>query len=209
MSSPRLIVLVPVALAAWLSRAAARAADDQPATLRQEIAGVELAPLAVGTETAVLGYGGTLRFGRHRWPGTYWTPIQAGVFAGGEGLDQVIIAKLQTEGGFVFHSPIGAVELGLGAGAGILLMENAPYGCDGTCWSGGRWMMVSPVLRYLFRDRPTHTVGIFIRGEVPVGSAEGGGSHITDHGMAFLFGLDLAGGRGSAERSSLPVARPD
>jgi len=196
MTIQRPVVLAAAALAACLSAATARAddGDDDPVTLKQEIAGVELAPASVGTARGGLGFGATLRLGRHRWPDFYWTPVQGGFFAGGDGFDKTILVKIQTEAGWVFRSAAGALELGLGAGAGFLGMETSHSGCDGSCQVGGVGIMFSPVLRYLFLERATHTVGMFIRAEVPAGDSEKG--VLQGFGMTCLIGLDLAGGWG-------------
>jgi len=68
----RTLPVLAAAILAALSSSAARAAEagDQPVQtppLRQEIAGLELAPVSVGTAGGgSLGVGATLRLGRHR-----------------------------------------------------------------------------------------------------------------------------------------------
>ena len=194
----RSFALVLAALAAWLPCATARADDVAAVALKQEVAGVELAPLSIGTGASNLGIGGTLRLGRHRWSEFYWTPLQAGIFAGGNGFDKTILAKIQTEVGKVFALSGGALELGFGVGAGILTMQTEPYGCDGPCGVGGKGALLSPVVRYVFRDRPTHTLGLFIRAEVPFGSEGESLVYLRDFGMTTLIGLDLGGGLGGS-----------
>ena len=192
----RFFALVPAAIAAWLACATARADEpDGTVTLRQEYVGVELAALSVGTDAAGPGFGGTLRIGRRRWSHGYWTPLQFGIFAGGDDFDETIVVKAQTEAGALFHSPAGALELGLGIGGGFVGMKTSESGCDGACGTGGAGVLLSPVLRYVFHDGGTHTVGIFIRAEVPLEAKEGEALfYIRDFGWTSLIGFDLGGG---------------
>jgi hypothetical protein len=201
MSIRSLLVLAPAVFAALSSSAARGApAGENPVEtlrLRQEIAGLEVSPFSVGTGTSSLGIGATLRLGRHRWTGVYWTPVQAGFFAGGRGWKETILLKIQTELGWVHRYQIGTIEAGLGAGLGALGMQTAPTGCDGACGVGGEGVLFSPVARFLFRDRATHTVGAFIRAEIPAGRTQGESvTQLRGFGMTVLVGLDLAGGWG-------------
>lgn len=191
------VAAVLLALSGGRARADSTSDDASTVHLRQEIAGVELAPFSVGSGASDLGIGATLRLGRHRWPGFYWTPIQGGFFAGGSGFKETILMKVQTEVGLVLRYGIGTLEAGLGVGPGLVSMRTAPNGCDGSCGVGGQGIMLSPLARFLFRDRASHTVGMFIRAEVPVGSTHGESIiALRGFGMAVLCGLDLAGGWG-------------
>jgi len=200
----RTLPVLAAAILATLSTSAARAAEagDQPAhspLLRQEIAGLELMPLSVGTAGGgSLGLGATLRLGRHRWPHFFWTPVQGGLFVGGPDSERIILLKIDTEAGLVLRSDIGTIEAGLGAGWGTLSMEDRSFFCnDGSCGVGGAGIMLSPVVRFLVRERSTHTVGAFIRAAIPVGETRGDTLiYLKGFGMAFLVGLDLAAGWG-------------
>src|SRR3954453_12724507 len=101
MPTRMLLVLVsaifPASFAA-LSSSPARAAETgeksvQTPPLKQEIAGLELAPFLVGSGSSALGVGVTLRLGRHRWPGFYWTPVQGGFFRSNDHFDYSSMVK--------------------------------------------------------------------------------------------------------------------
>lgn len=202
MPARTLLVLLP-SIIAVLSTSAARAAEAgtdpvPPAPLKQEIAGVEVSPFSLGTGARSLGIGATLRLGRHRWSGFYWTPVQGGFFAGGTGWKETVMLKVQTELGLIGRSGLGAIEAGLGLGAGGLGMKNDAQPCnEGDCGVGGMGVMFSPVVRFLFRERATHTIATFIRAEIPAGTTQGESLiQLRGFGMTFLVGLDLAGGWG-------------
>lgn len=82
------------------------------------------------------------------------------------------MAHVQTEGGLVVPGTDRRLEIGLGAGAGILAMK---YGddCDGSCDVGGAGALLSLVARYLFVDRPHFTAGASVRAVMPLNRARG------------------------------------
>ncbi|HEX2657536.1 MAG TPA: hypothetical protein VHU40_04660 [Polyangia bacterium] len=166
--------------------------------LKQEVAGLELSPVSLGTGARSVGVGATLRLGRHRWPGIYWTPIQVGFFAGGPGWKETVLFVAQTEAGLVRRFGLGTIEAGLGVGPGALGMKNDVQPCnEGDCGVGGMGVMFSPVIRFLLRERATHTIATFVRAEIPAGTTQGETTiNLRGFGMTFLFGLDLAGGWG-------------
>ena len=197
-----LLVLVPSIFAAlFSSRAWGAETGETPAPispLRQEIAGLELAPLSVGTGSSALGVGVTLRLGRHRWPGFYWTPVQGGFFRSNGHFDETSMLKVQTEVGLVRRYRLGTIEAGLGVGPGMLGIEDKSYPCnEGSCGVGGAGVLFSPVVRFLFQERTTHTIAAFVRAEIPAGTTHGDWLvFLEGFGTAFLFGLDLGGGWG-------------
>jgi hypothetical protein len=107
-----------------------------------------------------------LRLGRHRWATSYWTPLQAGLFLAGDDFEEVISARIQTEGGAIFPVGGAALEAGLAAGPGILAVTYAS-GCDGPCNLGGGGLVLSPVLRYLFRASAPFALGAVLRADIP------------------------------------------
>jgi len=143
----------------------------------QEVVGLELTPtsFALGSpsdgrpdpQRARLGLGGVLRFGRHRWDSSYWTPVQAGLYLAGDGFDKVISARIQTEVGRVFRFGGTALEAGLAAGPGILAVQY-PGACDGNCNLGGFGLEISPVVRYLVHTAAPYTLGAVLRAEIPL-----------------------------------------
>jgi len=198
---PRMHFFLVLAIFAALSSSPAHAAEtgETPAPtprLRQEIAGIELAPLSVGTGSSALGVGVTLRLGRHRWPGFYWTPLQGGFFVSNGHFDETRMLKVQTEVGVVGRFNLGTIEAGLGVGPGLLGIEDKSHFCnEGPCGVGGEGVLFSPVVRFLLRERATHTVAAFVRAEIPAGATNGDSLvRLYGFGTAFLFGLDLAGG---------------
>jgi hypothetical protein len=141
-----------------------------------------------------LGVGGMLRFGRHRWSRGYFTPVELGGFVTVSG-DLVISLRALTEGGAVFRGGLGVLEVGLGVGAGLLGIAHGDNHCDGTCLIGGKGVLLSPVVRYLFNDTTRVPVGIVLRGEVPLLEPSGGGfGYFTGWGSQVLLGLDLGVG---------------
>lgn len=176
--------------------ALALAADAPSGFLQQEVVGLELHALSIVQGNGVsprpgLGIGGMARLGRHRWTQAYFTPVQAGLFVGGTEGD-VISARVLTEGGAVLHTGAGALEIGLGAGVGILGIRYGENRCDGACRIGGKGVLLSPVVRFLFREATSVPVGVVLRAEVPLlepsGSAFG---YFTGWGTQVLLGLDV------------------
>jgi hypothetical protein len=186
---------VAVALNAGDARAQS---GEGPALLRQESVGLELTPFA-GLRTnsgssVTAGLGGAVRLMRHRWGAGYWTPIQAGLFVGGDGLTHVILAHVMTEGGAVLRAGSVALEVGLGLGAGILGIAVGDT-CDGTCRAGGKGAFVSPVVRLLFREAAPYSLGVVLRAEVPLAVPSGEGfGYFVAYGTMVLLGFDVAYG---------------
>jgi hypothetical protein len=189
-----------------LAGAGAHATGESPTSpLRQEAVGLELNPVAVfrsdnppwiPDDSGVhFGLGGSVRLLRHRWNGGYWTPLQAGLFLGGAGFTGEILAQVMTEGGAVLRLRDLTLEMGLGVGAAILAIRVA-NGCDGSCSVGGEGAFISPVLRVLFHETTPYTLGIAIRGEVPLSTPHGEvfGTYVG-YGATVLAGLDVAYGR--------------
>jgi hypothetical protein len=180
---------------------AAGVAAPSRGPLRQEIVGVEVHTLSLAQGDGVssrpsLGLGAMFRLGRHRWSRGYLTPIQAGVFVGNptESGPDVISARVMTEGGAIFRGDAGVLELGLGAGAGILAIVSG-NGCDGSCNVGGKGVILSPVARLVFRESTHVPIGIVLRGEVPVATPTGAGwGYFTGYGTQVMVGLDVGVG---------------
>jgi hypothetical protein len=170
--------------------------------LTQEYAGFEGAPMgfafggsdAAPPELFQPGGGAIFRFGRHRWELGYLTPAQVGFFFS----EQTMLLHAQVEGGFVFPRPLQRLEVGVGAGIGLLEIAYAPTGCDGSCKVGGVGPLFSPVLRYLFIDGPRMSVGASVRAVIPVkmGSGNWGGTYLTGTGQLALAAIDVAFGSG-------------
>lgn len=190
--------------AMWLAQEAVPAPG---ASMRQEVVGVELAPLSVNAGSAPYGggpsrfqpgFGGTLRVARHKWTRVYWTPVLAGLFLARAGLPQdpgrsgwTILAHVQTEGGVLLPTRVGTFEFGLAAGAGILAIPYAAM-CDGSCILGAKGPLLSPVVHYLLRERPNSTIGISLRAVFPVFEPHGEGfGYYTGRAALFLLALDL------------------
>jgi hypothetical protein len=140
------------------------------------------------------GGGATLRFGRHRWRLAYLTPAQVGFFFS----EQTALLHAQLEAGFVFPRPLQRLEVGVGAGIGWLSIAYAPTGCDGSCKIGGVGPLFSPVVRYLFIDGPTMSVGASVRAVIPVrmGSGNWGGTDLRGAAQLVLAAIDVAFGSG-------------
>jgi hypothetical protein len=185
--------------------APARAADDEvPQPLKQEYVGLEAHVLSLAQGNGVnprpgLGLGGMLRFGRHRWSHGYITPFELGGFVGGADGD-IISFRALTEGGAVIRGDLGVLEVGLGVGAGLLSIAHGDNHCDGSCLIGGKGVLLSPVVRYLFRETTRYPVGVVLRGEVPLfepsGSAWG---YYTGWGSQVLLGFDVGVGSSGAK----------
>jgi hypothetical protein len=170
--------------------------------LSQEYAGFEAAPVGIafgGSSVAPPsrvqpGGGVTFRFGRHRWRYAYLTPAQAGFFFS----EQTMLLHAQIETGFVFPHPLQELEVGLGAGVGLLGIAYGPAVCDGSCKIGGVGPLLSPVVRYLFVDGPKMSVGASLRALIPVKMGRGnwGGAYFTGTGQLVLASIDVAFGSG-------------
>jgi hypothetical protein len=208
----RASVLAVVAAALSAPAAVAQASETPTATttaseagqgspLEQEWVGIEIAPLsfALGTardgsspERARVGLGGTLRLLRHSWTHAYIIPLEAGVFVAGSG-GAIILAHVQTEAGVVLTGPLRGLELGMGAGAGILAMSYGNNDCDGSCNLGGAGPLLSPVVRYLLGDGPRFTMGVTVRAVIPLHVPDGNYfGYFTGPGTLVLAGIDLA-----------------
>jgi hypothetical protein len=183
--------------------AKASGAERAPSlTLPQEWIGAEISFLSYNTGTPpdgripprmVPGIGGTLRLLRHKWPFAYVTPIQAGLFLGGLGDDSILV-HAGVEGGVVLRDGVKALEVGLGAGAGILAVHYATT-CDGSCNIGGAGALLSPVVRFLYLGRPGLSAGGVLRAVIPLQVPDGDWfGHYTGRGVTLLFGIDLAWG---------------
>ena len=209
--SHRFLFVAVLVLAAHAGNAAASETDanvrdgDGPSgqgPVRQEYAGFEGAPVGLafggasdgGPSRLQPGGGATFRFGRHRWRHGYLTPAEVGFFFS----EQTLLLDAQVEGGFVLPRPLQKLEVGVGAGIGLLEIAYAPTGCDGSCKVGGVGPLFSPVVRYLFIDGPTMSVGASVRALIPVkmGSGNWGGTFLTGTGQLVLAAIDVAFGSG-------------
>src|SRR5438132_5913048 len=158
-SAPNLVAFVAgatvIATVALCPRPAL--ADELPATatpsvepssrVTQEWLGLELTPLSValtGTpccrpgaslSPVQAGLGGSLRLLRHRWTHAYVIPVEAGLYVS-ETDSPTVFVHVQAEGGLIVPGTDRRLEVGLGAGAGVLNMDYA-NGCDGMCAIGG------------------------------------------------------------------------
>jgi len=172
----------------------------------QEWLGLELTPLSLpltgaprGRPGASLspvqaGLGGSLRLLRHRWAHAYLIPVEAGLYVSETG-SRTVFVHVQAEGGVIVPGTDRRLEVGLGAGAGVLNMDYA-NGCDGTCDIGGAGALLSLVARYLFIDRPHFTAGASARAVFPLNRATGEyWGHLTDWGDTLLASVELGYGR--------------
>ena len=190
-------ILLGVAALVVLSGESRAAEAPSGQFLRQEVAGLEVYGLGLAQGHGVssrseVGIGGMLRLGRHRWSRGYVTPVQAGLFVA---TPELISARVLTEGGVVLRSGIGVLELGLGAGVGILTIGNGNNDCDGTCEVGGNGLILSPVVRLLFREATHVPVGVVLRGEVPASKPDGSGfGYFVGYGTQVMLGLDVGAG---------------
>lgn len=161
---------------------------------------MELAPVALslgkGVTGAHLGVGGLLRLAKHRWLSWYWAPIQTGIYLAGADFSGVILLTAQTEVGAIFPTRSGTWEIGWAAGLGVLAVANGSNDCDGTCNVGGIGMFVSPVVRYLFRDRARVPIGLVLRAQIPAADSSNRRAfgYLVDWGTIVLAGLDVAYG---------------
>jgi hypothetical protein len=205
-----LLAVAPLAVGARAGEAAAAAPDasledtsapSRQGPLTQEYGGFEAAPMGLafggasagGPSRFQPGGGATIRFGRHRWRFGYLTPAQTGFFFS----EQTMLLHAQIEAGLVFPSPLHRLEVGLGAGIGVLSIAYAPTGCDGSCKIGGTGPLFSPVVRYLFIDGPRMTVGASVRALIPERIGRGNWSgYFTDTGQLVLAAIDVAFGAG-------------
>jgi hypothetical protein len=188
-------------------------ADRGPADLSFEYFGLELTPGSImltdppvfDGETppprAQIGGGITIRAIRRRWEYGYLTAFQAGFYvsrASGNGQD-TIVARLEMEGGAIVPGTDRRLEVGLGAGIGVLGIGYASH-CDGTCRKGGSGALISPVVRYLFVDRPHVTIGASLRAIIPL-STNGGEAcfgDCTGFGSVMLGSVEFGIGRGAS-----------
>lgn len=170
--------------------------------MTQEWIGVELTPLSLPLRGAPCcdrptslspvqaGLGGTLRLFRHRWKHAYVIPIEGGVYVSSLG-SRTAYVHVQAEGGLVVPRTNRRLELGLGAGAGILGMTYA-NGCDGSCDIGGAGALLTVVARYLFVDRPHYTVGASLRAVLPLNQTRGEWfGHLMAWGDTLLAGVEV------------------
>jgi hypothetical protein len=154
---------------------AARATDtdlrsSRPATLSQEMMGLELTPasMALGHSTAAsssrfdAGLGGGIRFFRRSWEHFYLTPFQANLYV--SSTSDTLVAHIQTEAGVIVPRTARHLELGLGAGLGVIAIDYPSYCEAETCHVGGGvgWT-ISGVARYRLVDRPDLTTGVGLR----------------------------------------------
>jgi hypothetical protein len=94
------------------------------------------------------------------------------------------------------RSALGALELGLGAGAGILAVDTGANNCPNvTCIVGGNGLLLSPVVRFLFREATHVPIGLVLRGEVPVAQPHGEAwGDFVGYGTQVMLGLDVGAG---------------
>jgi hypothetical protein len=177
------------------------AADDDPETLEQEVVGLEAHVVSMVQGDGVsprpgVGLGGLLRLGRHRWTRAYFTPFEVGLFVGGtDDADREISVTALTETGLMLRGGAGVLELGLGAGVDLLSIAHGDNHCDGTCAIGGKGVLVSPVVRWLFRDTTHFPVGVVLRADVPLTTPNGGGfGWLNGWGTQLLLGFDVGVG---------------
>jgi len=202
-----LALVAGAALTTWSGMTRAADAEmDAPAaeSLRIEWVGLELTPVSVSlpsppccreghVDRTQAGFGAGIRLLRYRWEYAYVIPIQAGVYvSSGNG---TIFAHAQAEGGLIVPGTDRRLELGMGAGLGILAMRYAT-GCDGSCTLGGGGFLVSFAARFLFVERPKLTVGASARLVVPLERPAGEwfGYYVGDGNM-ILGGLEIGFGR--------------
>jgi hypothetical protein len=168
--------------------------------LKQEYAGIEASPLGIVFGDAPVtpsryqpGGGAIFRFGRYRWRYAYLTPAELGFFFSSE----TILLHAQIETGLVLPGPLSRLEVGLGAGLGLVRIAYANTGCDGTCSIGGVGPLFSPLVRYLFVDDPKLSVGASVRALIPVMTPTGDWfGYFTGAGQIVLAAVDVAFGSG-------------
>jgi len=181
------------------------AASEAPrqAGITQEWIGFELTPVSMllagstgspGEKPPSLdaGPGGSVRFGRHRWEHGYLIPFQASLYVTSR---ETILTYLQLEGGLIVPGTDRRLELGMGAGVGVL---SVPYatGCDGSCVIGGKGALLSFVARYLFHQTPRFSAGASVRAIVTLGKPEGElFGYYTGEADIVVAGLEAAFGR--------------
>jgi hypothetical protein len=206
-----LLALVGVAVVAAQPAAAqteeAELEAPEPAGITQEWIGFELTPLSLllpGSTGSFsekppspldAGPGGSIRVGRHRWQYGYVIPFQASLYVTPR---QTILAYLQFEGGVIVPGTDRRLELGMGAGIGVVSAVYAT-GCDGSCVIGGKGALLSFVARYLFHQTPRFSAGASIRAIVTLGAPEGElFGYYTGDADIVVAGLEVAFGRGRA-----------
>jgi hypothetical protein len=215
---PGLHVALCIGIALCARPSLARAGEEEtgdaaPVALAQEIIGFDLTPVSVmltsppsfAGETppprVQAGPGAAIRLARHRWEYAYGIPVQAGLYVSTtspSGQD-TIVARLETEGGVIIPGTDRRLEVGLAAGAGVVAIGYAAH-CDGTCRKGGSGAMISPVVRYLFRDGPSVTIGASLRALVPLSVPSGDScfGYCTGFGSVMLGGVEFGIGRGAS-----------
>ena len=177
-----------------------------PAGVTQEWIGLELTPISLSLPGAQglssgkpasqldVGLGGSIRIGRHRWEYAYLIPIQASLYVG----SQTILTYLQVEGGLIVPRTDRRLELGMGAGIGVLSVAHATN-CDGSCVIGGKGALLSFVARYLFHETRGFSAGVNIRALLTLGTSEGElFGYYTGDADIVVAGLEVAFGRGRA-----------
>jgi len=167
----------------------------------QEWIGVELMGVSLGLgsdvrgtpERVQYGAGATIRLLRRRWSSFYVTPVEAGFYVTPE--HGATLLHAMVEAGYVAPGRLHALELGLGAGVGILALEIPGAICDGSCDLGGAGALLSPVVRYRIVERPRWTLGAALRGVLPlhVPSGEWLG-HFVGRGAMVVAALDVGFG---------------
>jgi len=181
-------------------------AAEPVSPLTQEWIGLELTPLSLALTGAPCcrpgaslspvqaGPGGSIRLLRHRWEHAYVIPIEAGLYFGTTGSGTHFL-HVETEGGLIVPGTNRCLELGVGAGAGILGMTYA-RDCDGTCVLGGAGGLLSLVARVLFIDGPHLTAGASARVVLPLNHARGEYlGHIMGWGDMLLAAVEVGLGR--------------
>jgi hypothetical protein len=195
-------------LSLWSGVASAAEEIRAPASgvaMTREWIGLELIPVSVsltkgssfpGEEVPRLqgGPGGAIRLFRYRWEHAYLIPIAAGIYVSSE---ETILMHVQTEGGFIVPGTSLRLEVGLGAGLGVLMIPYSPH-CDGNCNLGGVGVMVSPVIRFLFLQAPTFAVGASVRAVIPTSNEPEDATfgQFTGWGSAVFGALEIGFGRG-------------
>jgi hypothetical protein len=153
----------------------------RPAGITKEWIGFELTPISMLLASSTgppggkppsrldAGPGGSIRIGRYRWEYGYVIPFQASLYVTSR---PTILMYLQLEGGLIVPGTERRLELGMGAGVGVLSVAYAT-GCDGSCVIGGKGALLSFVARFLVHQTPRFSAGVNIRGFHTLGAPEG------------------------------------
>lgn len=122
--------------------------------------------------------------------------VTAGTFVGKGVILHNVLLHVMTEGGLVWRTPSVTLEVGLAVGVGLLVMNVSASNCDGTCSAGGMGAMASPVVRVVFRDLESVTVGAVVRAVVPLSSPgrEAPFGYLQGYGAMMMAGLDVGFG---------------